>query len=64
MSEIEKITFDYLISIRDNGATITDTCDGCQLWELDNGDEYVVLSDNTVITREEDLNDGDPMFPL
>ena len=33
----------------------------CFLYDW-NGTEYVVLSDNTVITHEEDLN-FDPIFP-
>lgn len=38
----------------------------CQLWEVKEPTglaEYVVLSDNTVITREEDLF-YEPIFPL
>jgi len=52
------ITIDTL---RGSGELIDTSEQGtCQLWLL-NGNEYVVLSDNTVITREEDLSDS-PVF--
>ena len=52
-----------LEQIKERGKLIDTTLEGTsQLWELDNI-EYVVLCDNTVITREED-NQNDPVFPL
>lgn len=38
----------------------------CQLWRVntDEPSEYVVLPDNTVLTREEDMDDESPTFPL
>jgi hypothetical protein len=46
-------SFGYLVD--------TDLEGTCQLWRY-NDVEYVVLQDNTVITREED-NFCDPIFP-
>ena len=54
-----------LESLEENGkARIVDTAmEGCvSLWEVDEDQEYIVLSDNTVITRDEDRKD-DPFFP-
>lgn len=34
----------------------------CELWHEIDGTEWVVLCDNTVITRREDLSDGTPVF--
>ena len=37
----------------------------CQLWKVnDFSDNYVVLSDNTVITQYEDNTIGEPIFKL
>lgn len=45
------ITLDYL---RANGTIEQTAIDGtCQLWKLEDGSEYVVLADNTIITLEE-----------
>lgn len=54
------INLDYL---REKGKLIDAALEGtCQLWEVD-GVEYVVLCDNTVITRAEDNADNDAIFP-
>lgn len=52
-----------LNKLREKGKWIDTALEGtCQLWELD-GVEYVVLCDNTVITRAEDNADNDAVFP-
>lgn len=58
---IEEITYDFL---HDHAKLIDTAYDGtCQLW-IYNGEEYVVLSDNSVITRLEDnTTDDNPIFP-
>ncbi len=46
-----------------NGELIETTQEGTvQLWNYE-GSEFVVLCDNSVITRDEDLSDN-PFFPL
>ncbi len=51
--------------LKDNGTKIDTACEGtCILYEY-NGTEWVVLADNSVITREEDnrVPEG-AIFPL
>ena len=48
--------------LNENGNLINTALEGtCQLWEL-NGNEWVVLCDNTVISREADEKSEDPIF--
>ncbi len=52
-----------LETLLNNGTKLESSQEGtCTLYELE-GKEYVVLADNTVITRDEDLADDDPIFP-
>jgi hypothetical protein len=54
------VNLDFL---QENGKLIETALEGtCQLWELESV-EYVVLCDNTVITRAEDNADNDAIFP-
>ncbi|MCP4651542.1 MAG: hypothetical protein GY853_15880 [PVC group bacterium] len=58
------MTYDELQELekQEKAWLIETTCHGCvQLWQHDDN-EYVVLSDNTVITRQED-NEETPFFP-
>ena len=49
--------------LRAEGEKIASTLEGTvHLWEH-NGTEYVVLPDNSVITRDEDEQDDLPCFP-
>ena len=51
-----------LEKLEKTGEIIDTACEGtCQLWDTARG-QYVVLADNTVITRDEDLS-CDPVFP-
>jgi hypothetical protein len=52
-----------LNTLHETGELIKTVCDGTvQLWVCE-GEEYVVLSDNTIITRQEDNEIGEPFFP-
>ena len=57
---IQKITKEKL---EEKGKITDTTAEGTvQLWLMPDGTEYVVLCDNSIITREED-NTGEPFFP-
>lgn len=59
LQPMEIVTYELLIS---RGEQLSIALEGtCTLYRYD-GIEYVVLSDNTVITREED-NEDNPIFP-
>lgn len=58
--ETEGITYDLLIS---EGECLDTALEGtCLLYRYE-GKEYVVLSDDSVMTREEDNKYDDPIFP-
>lgn len=60
-SRCEKITYTYL---QDNGERLESACEGtCFLYSL-NGENYVVLQDNSIITQKEDNELSDPIFPF
>lgn len=63
-----EMTYEQLQDLRDSGnARILQTAlEGTtELWrDLTDLSEYVVLADNSVITREEDLDSAEPIFPL
>ena len=60
MENTKKINYEFL---EENGEKLNSVIEGsCILYEY-NGIEYVVLCDNTVITREEDNNMDDAIFP-
>lgn len=53
--DIERLRqFGELMGVTAEGTT--------QLWKDENGNEYVVLCDNSVITREEDRELSEPFF--
>lgn len=59
-SEAEEITYELLIS---EGECLDTALEGtCILYQY-KGKEYVVLSDDSVMTREEDNTFDDPIFP-
>jgi hypothetical protein len=60
LDEREFITYTFL---REHGTFLDSALEGtCRLYRYKNN-EYVVLCDNTVITRDEDNSIGDAIFP-
>lgn len=63
----EEMTFDLLLEQEEEGWSdrIASLFEGQnQLWRTDDGREFVVLCDNSVMRRYEDLLDGEPIFPM